>query len=427
MIKKLLLLAVLIGCTAGAMAQINGSGYYRFKNADRTSDYISLANDKLNYTTVLSTAGGGLTRLAFYGGTTQALACATKYLQTDIKMVEDEDCINPATVVYAKSAGSNQYDLIGQSTSLIEITTGEYPSQNMPLTFENIYCTVTKVSNSGVNPPLYTARVRLKASNSSAADLGNRYFVDNNGQFDISSSDSPANAKWYIEPVSAFNVKPTVGPYCGKYYTTYYVPFAFKLAGQVEKAYVITGIEADGRVMKEVIAETGGTVPAGTPVILECGSAEAADNQLIPSGEPKLDNSSDYTGTNLLKGAYFCNQDGTITFDRNVGGTGTFNANNFTAYNANTMRVLGMGKTSGLIGFFKNSGTAMKSNRAWLDISSYSGANALSIDFTTGITELEKPVAEDDNPAIYDLSGRRVEGQLQKGIYIVNGKKMLIK
>ncbi len=58
MIMKLLLLAVLIGCTAGAMAQISGSGYYRFKNADRTSDYISLANDKLNYTTVLSTAGG---------------------------------------------------------------------------------------------------------------------------------------------------------------------------------------------------------------------------------------------------------------------------------------------------------------------------------------------------------------------------------
>lgn len=425
MIKRILMLAVLMGSTICATAQINGSGFYRFRNSDKTSDYIALANDKLNYTTILSTAGGGLTRLAIMGGKTQALACAIKYLQTDIKMVEDDECINPATVVYAKSMGNNEYDLIGQSTSLTEITTGEYPG-NINLTFENIYCTVTKMSGSGASS-LYTARVHLKASNNTAADLGLRYFIDNNGQFDINDSYSAANAKWYIEPVTSFNVKPTVGPYCGKYYTTFYVPFAVKLAGQVEKAYVITTIEADGRVVKEVIAETGETVPAGTPVILECGSANAADNQLIPSGEPKLDNSSDYTGTNLLKGAYFCNQDGTITFDRNVGGTGTFNANNFTAYNANTMRVLGMGKTSGLIGFFKNSGTAMKSNRAWLDISSYSGANALSIDFTTGITELEKPVAEDDNPAIYDLSGRRVEGQLQKGIYIVNGKKMLIK
>ena len=425
MLRKLLILAVFIGSATGAMAQINGTGFYRFRNSQQTDDYISLANDKLNYTTVMSTAGGGLTRLALYGGTKQALACATKYLQTDIKMVQDEECINPATVIYAKKSSGTQYDLIGQGTSLIEITTGTYPG-SIVLEFQDIYCTITKMSGSGANT-LYTARVLLEAANNSTASLGTRYFIDNEGQFDINSSYSAQNAKWYIEPVESFNVKPTVGPYCGKYYTTYYVPFAFTLAGQVEKAYVISAIQADGRVVKEVIAETGGTVPAGTPVILECGSADAADNQLIPLGEPKLDDSSDYNGTNLLKGAYFCNQDGTITFEKNTGGTGSFNANNYTAYNANTMRVLGMGKTSGLIGFFKNSGTAMKANRAWLDISSYSGANALSIDFATGITELEKPVPEDDNPAIYDLSGRRVEGQLQKGIYIVNGMKVLIK
>ena len=48
---------------------------------------------------------------------------------------------------------------------------------------------------------------------------------------------------------------------------------------------------------------------------------------------------------------------------------------------------------------------------------------------TDGITDLDGRTAPaiDLNAPIYDLSGRRVNGQLHKGIYIVNGRKVIIK
>jgi hypothetical protein len=47
-------------------------------------------------------------------------------------------------------------------------------------------------------------------------------------------------------------------------------------------------------------------------------------------------------------------------------------------------------------------------------------------DNTTGISLPEAVVIENDGP-IYDLSGRRIIGQPQKGIYVKNGKKFVIK
>lgn len=47
-------------------------------------------------------------------------------------------------------------------------------------------------------------------------------------------------------------------------------------------------------------------------------------------------------------------------------------------------------------------------------------------DNTTGISLPEAVVIENDGP-IYDLSGRRIIGQPQKGIYVRNGKKFVIK
>jgi hypothetical protein len=62
--------------------------------------------------------------------------------------------------------------------------------------------------------------------------------------------------------------------------------------------------------------------------------------------------------------------------------------------------------------------------RAYLPASVVSaGARFLDFNFgtETGIFEVE---AERENSVIYDLSGRRVQ-KAQKGLYIVNGKKMV--
>ena len=369
-------------------AQLNGTGYYRIRNVANDTHYITIANDLFNYTTCISLACGGLSQAYSSAGQARAMACAGVYLSTDIHLVEDASCVNPATIIYLKKNSGSQYDIIAQSTSLIELTTGLYPG-TLKLQFKNVFATLTRKVNAGANSQ-YTASVQLKAYNNALANLGTRYFMDNNGTFSISENDDATNVKWYIEPVTSFNVDPSsLVEYKGKYYCTMYTAFAYKLSGQTQKAWAITGIDANGTLTKEVVANNGETVPAGTPVILECSSNEAGACTLVPQGEPKVIShdqtshdpleslTSDYTGTNLLKGALFCNTDGNRTYQR-PSSTGTINCNYYTSYNASQMLVLGVSESpTGVcrLGFFPYTGDKMKSNKVWLDISG-SSANA---------------------------------------------------
>lgn len=378
-----LLLALALTGALNCMAQLNGTGFYRFRNAERTKDYISIANDKFNYLTAISTACGGLTQALSSAGKARALECAGKYLETDIHLVNDADCIDPGSVIYAKKKNTNtsnyDYNLIGQGTSLLTLTTGTYPG-SIALEFTERYVTINKVSGSDSNT-IYTAKIELKSSTSvpfyGQPSLGTRYLVDDNGKLAINSSNTALNAKWYIEPVDHFNVAPEV-EFAEKYYTTLYVPFAFELGNNVAKAYAVTAIDTDGSVQIEEVAANGETVPAGTPVILECTSNVTADCQLIPTGAPLFtapdvsittdapaaSTATNYTGTNLLKGNYYCNQDGAMSFTTQSG-TSSFNANHYTA-RTNKMYTIGI-TASGKLGFVKATGTAMPANKAWIE------------------------------------------------------------
>ena len=397
-IHNLCAIALLALSSLPAMAQMNGTGYYRFRNSARTSDYITIANDKFNYTTVIGTAGGGLTSIAFGNGKTYAMECATKILQNDIHLVADPDVIDLSSVIYAKKRNTNpsnyEYNLIGQGTSLLTLTTGTYPG-GIELQFTDLYVTISAVSSSGANT-LYNAYMPLKASNYSSADLGIRYFVDESGKFDtdVSSVASQAKARWYIEPVTHFNVMPEV-ELNGKYFTTVKAPFAFTLSGQVEKAYKITANNSGILAFEEI----SGTIPAGTPVLLQCGSPNAADCQLIPTGEPVFTapdvsttsgapaatDVTTATADNLLAGTYYCNTDGTITMSKS-GGTFSYNGNHNTA--ASGKYVIGK-NAEGKLGFIPaaNAGlTYMPANKAWLTSAGVFrsvGAPTLSLDAGT--------------------------------------------
>jgi len=421
--------ALLALCSLPAMAQLNGTGFYRFRNAERKGEYISLTNDKFNFTTAIYTACGGLSKASSSDGQARALECVGRYLQTDIHMVEDADCIDPGSVIYAKKETTDpteyNYNLIGQGTSLLTLTTGTYPG-SVNLEFKDRYITIEKVSGSGAQT-LYTAKIELKSDTYvflvGYPNLGIRYFVDNNGTFAINASNSAQNAKWYIEPIAHFNVKPEV-EFGGKYYTTLYVPYAFKLSGQVLNAYVVTAINADGTLELEKVATAGETVPAGTPVLLECGSNVVTDCQLIPTGSPLFtapdvtvtsdapvaSTATKYTGTNLLKGNYYCNTDGTLTFPT-PSGTSSFNANHFTA-RTDAMYVVGI-TASGKLGFVKATGTAMPANKAWLE---YTGSAELVLPFEAETTLLgdvngdEEVTIADVTALVNIILGKATEG-----------------
>lgn len=381
--------ALVMLCSLPAMAQLNGSGFYRFRNAEHTKDYICLTNNIFDHVVIVDQASGGFTNLAGDDGKNRALACASKYMQTDIHMVEDANCIDPATIIYAKKRypknnSSYEYNLIGQSTSIVDLTTGVVSHPNSflspSLTFADIYATIEVYNGTGENT-LYTAYIPLKGTlkyiGTSEQSLGNRYFIDADHVFDIAEAKTSQNAKWYIEPVNYFNVQPEV-EFGGKFYTTMYVPFAYTLSNNVLNAYAIKSIDA-GTLETELVAANGGTVPAGTPVLLECSSSVTSECQLIPTGEPRTDNETSYTG-NILKGAYFCNQDGTIYFDTASGtNKGSFNANNFTVPTNPQKYVLGI-TASGKLGFVKpdNTVTAMPANKAWIE---YTGTAELVLPF----------------------------------------------
>ena len=62
-------------------------------------------------------------------------------------------------------------------------------------------------------------------------------------------------------------------------------------------------------------------------------------------------------------------------------------------------------------------------NKAYLPVTAGAGARFLSFDFGTE-TAIESVESVENNAAVYDLSGRRVQ-KAQKGLYIVNGKKVV--
>ena len=66
-------------------------------------------------------------------------------------------------------------------------------------------------------------------------------------------------------------------------------------------------------------------------------------------------------------------------------------------------------------------------NKAYLPASVASGAASYSFRFGEGTTGVENVEVENEVKAIYDLTGRRVEEITAPGIYIVNGKKTLVK
>ena len=168
-------------------------------------------------------------------------------------------------------------------------------------------------------------------------------------------------------------------------------------------AYIITGV-ADGYVTKEQIAE-GEVIPANTGILLE------------NAGEHKFAKTVTYNYTladNLLNGS---------VENKYVEGT---------AY------VLANHKEAG-IGFYKaelnkdaegNEGTTHFLNnagKAYLVLPAASETVAFYGFDWDGTTGVENVVVENSVETIYDLTGRRVEEITAPGIYIVNGKKVLVK
>ena len=259
-------------------------------------------------------------------------------------------------------------------------------------------------------------------------------FVNNNSTDQWYGPELPVTgdaAMWILEKVddtNYFGVKPSANMKGrdGKYYTTLYVDFPFKIVGDV-KAYTIEGVDAknaQGYYFAKVkeLAQQGDTVPAQTAVVLECNSTNPADNKLLPTGDEKPK-----TSNNRLCGTFFGGSINGLTVKDGAGNDYNVTHDNIRAFNINTA------DSRNPIGFYKvkNNVTNIPGNKAFLVLTSTEAqAKSFVLEFedggTTGIETIENSKNSTDDGVYYDLQGRRVENPT-RGIYIVNGKKVVIK
>ena len=259
-------------------------------------------------------------------------------------------------------------------------------------------------------------------------------FVNNNTTDQWYGPELPVTgdaAMWILEKVddiNYFGVKPSANMKGrdGKYYTTLYVDFPFKIVGDV-KAYTIEGVDAknaDGYYFARVkkLAQQGDVVPAQTAVVLECNSTNPVDNQLLPTGDEKPK-----TSNNRLCGTFFGGAINGLTVKDGAGNDYNVTHDNIRAFNINTA------DSRNPIGFYKvkNNVTNIPGNKAFLVLTSTEAqAKSFVLEFedggTTGIETIENSKNSTDDGVYYDLQGRRVENPT-RGIYIVNGKKVVIK
>lgn len=259
-------------------------------------------------------------------------------------------------------------------------------------------------------------------------------FVNNNTTDQWYGAELPVvkdAAMWILEKVddtNYFGVKPSTNMRGrdGKYYTTLYVDFPFQIKGDV-KAYTIEGVEAknaDGYYFAKVkkLAQQGDVVPAQTAVVLECNSTNPADNQLLPTGDEDPEQSN-----NRLCGTFFGSAINGLTVKDGTGVERNVTHDNIRAFNINTA------DSRNPIGFYKvkSNVTNIPGNKAFLVLTNAEAqAKGFVLEFedggTTGIETIENSKHSTEDGVYYDLQGRRVENPT-RGVYIVNGKKVVIK
>lgn len=269
----------------------------------------------------------GFYRVQNYGSKRYAYICdntgSVNYQATSADMgaihldkTADRRLHDPGSVIYASYKGTNAqsnalYNLEAQGTGVYKI----------------ISYYVTVVRGSAPNSFwVYEPNYNLYLWDEKRSTRDDTSYIGTDPVINPTTKKTDDNFRsWNLTPVNAAtdeylgiapDTKLQVG---GKFYKPYYLGFAFDFASNGMKAYYVSAVKSDA----VIISEVKGTVPAATPVIVECSATDAANNRvnLYSTSPAKLSG-------NQLCGNYFCYEDHGPTA--------------YKVYDASTMRVLGV-------------------------------------------------------------------------------------
>ena len=381
---------------AGTFAQNGtgfiGNGYYRICNY-ATNRYIYVTDNK-----------------DYYDKTRDAEDFQAIQLWKDINRAIPE----PASVLYIEEVSSGTFDLRAQGTGVHSLT--------------GYYISVQKKKGG-------TYEV------SASAHGVTKYLTDDetggSSQGQMGTSRTGDYRKWTIDKIETnhasnyFGIKPTI-QLGDKYYHPFYAAFPFRATSADMHIYIVDAIVAGNIAgMKEIT----GDVPANTPVIIECASANPSDNRL-----ELLTSTSATVAGHKLSGVYFCN-----------GKRPEASTDAYTKFDAATMRVLSV--VNGNLVLTNNAPERLNEIKTvdWSDPyysqikimclpanTSYFKANANTPDvllLTTdpdGIADIHAESKETPAEGVYSISGTQLRKTndtqgLPAGVYIVGGKKVAIK
>ena len=223
-------------------------------------------------------------------------------------------------------------------------------------------------------------------------------FGDNQRVDAAGATATDGNYSWYFEEVTELPVTVTSAGYA-----TLYAPVALTVPSQV-KAYTVT-INGKWATLNEI---TSGIIPANTGVVI---AGEVVDNEITPATEDTYNfaiTTTEATATSALRGSV-----ATTYFTE----TGTYYA---------------LAQVDGVVGFykdeFKNNRFQNNSHKAYLYVEGTANAASYSFRFGEGTTGVDQITDNrEQSTVIFDLTGRRVEAITAPGIYVVGGRKVLVK
>ena len=306
------------------------------------------------------------------------------------------DYVNTTALIYATNAGNAMKWANGHNGAnsnavwTIEKDGNNYYAKNV---HTNMYMNGLGMSETAANvaPSLlgddqYIIRANGSMLHAQGANNGIASWDCSGEHGQVNKSNASA---WYIDEVESFGYTLSVS---AAEWSTVILGYNAVIPENVT-CYAVSSINGDWATLSEV----EGILPANTAVFVNAAQGDYTFTYTATAAE----------ATSMLAGTLY-------------------NKNIEPAANA---RIYVLSIVNGVVGLYpakvNEEGTVFNNaNKAYLEIASASKAIQFNFEGTTGIENVQGADAE---AVIYDLTGRRVQQMNAAGIYIVNGKKVLVK